>query len=379
MQKKRSSACTAAWLWLLADKFFSQEYNRNRDHFMGGNPQEEPLAEETLKIVIPMAGLGTRLRPHTWSKPKQLMGLAGKTVLDHVIDTFSSLPKSQPIELINVVGYLGEQIEAYMGENYPNLHCHYVQQENPKGQSHAIYLARQYLSGPMLMVFADTLIETDLSFLPDESVDAIAWVKPVPDPRRFGVAEVGEDGWVKRLIEKPEDMDNNLAVVGFYYFKNSRDLIEAIEEQMKRDISLKGEYYLVDAVNILLAKGKKMRTQPVEIWLDAGTSESLLETNHYLLENGSGNCTDDCQRDSVVIVPPVFIHPTALLEKCVIGPYTSVGANCAVQNSIIRNSILEEEAQVTDMVLEDSLIGRRAQIQRRAARVNAGDQTTVNM
>jgi glucose-1-phosphate thymidylyltransferase len=346
---------------------------------MGENPQEEPLAEETLKIVIPMAGLGTRLRPHTWSKPKQLMGLAGKTVLDYVIDTFSSLPKSQPIELINVVGYLGEQIEAYLTENYPNLHCHYVQQENPKGQSHAIYLARQYLSGPMLMVFADTLIETDLSFLPDESVDAIAWVKPVPDPRRFGVAEVGEDGWVKRLIEKPEDMDNNLAVVGFYYFKNSRDLIEAIEEQMKRDISLKGEYYLVDAVNILLAKGKKMRTQPVEIWLDAGTSESLLETNHYLLENGSGNCTDDCQRDSVVIVPPVFIHPTAQLEKCVIGPYTSVGANCAVQNSIIRNSILEEEAQVIDMVLEDSLIGRRAQIQRRAARVNAGDQTTVNM
>jgi len=337
------------------------------------------LKEDNLKIVIPMGGLGKRLRPHTWSKPKQLIGLAGKTVLGHVLDSLSTLPDSLDVELINIVGYLGEQIEAYLRENYPHLHCHYVLQENPKGQSHAIYLARQYLSGPMMMVFADTLIETDLSFLPDEKADAVAWVKPVPDPRRFGVAEVGPDGWVKRLVEKPQDVTNNLAVVGCYYFKRSEDLVSAIQKQISRKVQLNGEYYLADAVNIMLQEGMQMRVQPVETWLDAGTSEALLETNHYLLANGRSNCTQSEVRDSVVVIPPVFIHPTAQLEQCVIGPYTSVGANCVVQRSVIRNSILEEEAQVSDVVLEDSLIGRRAQIQRLPARVNVGDQTTVMM
>ena len=335
--------------------------------------------DESLKIVIPMGGLGKRLRPHTWSKPKQLIGLAGKTVLGHVLDTFSSLPDSLNVELINIVGYLGEQIEAYLRENYPQLRCHYVLQENPKGQSHAIYLARQYLSGPMLMVFADTLIETDLSFLPDEPADAVAWVKPVPDPRRFGVAEVGSNGWVKRLVEKPQEVSNNLAVVGCYYFKRSEDLVAAIQKQINRKIQLNGEYYLADAVNIMLQEGTKMRVQPVETWLDAGTSEALLETNHYLLANGRDNCSEPEVRDSMVIIPPVFIHPSAQMNHCVIGPYTSVGANCVVKSSVIRNSILEEEAQVCDVVLENSLIGRRAQIQRLPARVNAGDQTTVMM
>lgn len=337
------------------------------------------MNEDALKVVIPMAGLGTRLRPHTWSKPKQLIGLAGKTVLGHVLDTFSTLPDSMDIELINIVGYLGDQIESYMNMYYPELDSHYIVQENPKGQSHAIFLAREYLKGPMLMVFADTLIETDLSFLSHETADAVAWVKPVPDPRRFGVAEVGEDGWVKRLTEKPVDTSNNLAVVGFYYFKHSEDLVAAIEEQIRQNVQLKGEFYLVDAINIMLGKGLKMRVQPVETWLDAGTSEALLETNHYLLENGRSNCIEPEVRQDVVIIPPVFIHPSARLEQCVIGPHTSVGESCSVRSSIIRNSILEEEAQVTDVVLEDSLIGRRAQIQRRTARINAGDHTVLIM
>ena len=326
-----------------------------------------------------MAGLGTRLRPHTWSKPKQLIGLAGKTVLGHVLDTFSTLPKTQKLELVNIVGYLGDQIEGYMRDVYPDLESHFVVQENPKGQSHAIYLARDYLTGPMLMVFADTLIETDLSFLEHESADAVAWVKSVPDPRPYGVAVVGENGWVKNLIEKPKDLENNLAVVGFYYFKNSEALIAAIEEQIRQNVQLKGEFYLVDAINIMLKDGLKMRVEQVETWLDAGTSEALLETNHYLLDNGRGNYVEPEARDSVVIIPPVFIHPSAHLEQCVIGPHTSVGANCFVHSSIIRNSILEEEAQVRDVVLEDSLIGRRAMIQRRSARINAGDHTTLSM
>lgn len=332
---------------------------------------------ETMKIVIPMAGLGTRLRPHTWSKPKQLISVAGKAVLDHVLNTLTTLPHPEDIELVNIVGYLGEQIEAHIREHYPQMKSHYIVQEDPRGQSHAIHLAREHLHGPMLVVFADTLIETDLSFLAQEPAEAIAWVKAVPDPRRFGVAELGKNDWVVRLIEKPQEMDNNLAVVGFYYFQRAEDLVSAIEEQMRRNLQLKGEFFLADAVNIMLERGLRMRIEKVETWLDAGTSEALLETNRYLLDNGRSNSAEAIQRKDVVIIPPVFIHPTAEVSNSVIGPHVSLGACCRVERSILRDSILEDEAQVTDVILENSLIGRRAHIQRRAGVVNAGDQTVV--
>jgi len=331
----------------------------------------------TLKVVIPMAGLGTRLRPHTWSKPKQLVSVAGKAALDHVLDTLNSLPEDVDIELVNIVGYLGEQIEAYIRAHYPKMKSHFVVQENPRGQSHAIWLAREYLHGPMMVVFADTLIETDLSSLPKETAQAVVWVKPVPDPRRFGVAEIDPNGWVKRLIEKPKDMSNNLAVVGFYYFQEAEVLLEAIEEQMRRDTQLKGEYYLADAVNIMLERDLKMRTQKVDIWLDAGTPEALLETNRYLLANGLDNSAEAAERKGLVVLPPVFIHPTAEVTDSILGPNVSLGAGCKVDSSIIRDSILEDEAQATGVILERSLVGRRAQLSRRFGVVNAGDHTTV--
>jgi len=337
------------------------------------------LVNQTLKIVIPMAGLGTRLRPHTWSKPKQLISVAGKAVLEHVLDTFASVPNPQQIELVNIVGYLGEQIEAHLRENYPHLKAHYVTQDDPRGQSHAIWLARQYLHGPMLMVFADTLIETDLSFLAHETAEAIAWVKPVPDPRRFGVAELGSDGWVRRLIEKPADTSNNLAVVGFYYFQSSEALLEAIEEQMRRNIQLKGEYFLADAVNIMLERGLKMRVEKVDVWLDAGTPEALLQTNQYLLDHRRDNSSQASNRPGLVVIPPVFLHPSAVIQNSVVGPHASIGADCRVESSIIRNSILEDGSHVTDVILESSLIGRKAVIQRRPGVINAGDHTVLTL
>jgi glucose-1-phosphate thymidylyltransferase len=337
------------------------------------------MTNNTLKVVIPMAGLGTRLRPHTWSKPKQLVSVAGKAVLDHVIDTLGTLPSSMDIELVNIVGYLGEQIEDYIQEHYPDMKSHYVVQENPRGQSHAVQLAREYLHGPMLIVFADTLIETDLSFLLEEQAEAVAWVKQVPDPRRFGVAVVGEDGWVTQLIEKPAEMDNNLAVVGFYFFKQAEDLLKAIDEQMARDLKLKGEFFLADAINIMLENKLKMRTQKVDVWLDAGTPEAILETNRYLLEHGLDNSAKIEICNGVVINPPVFIHPSAQVSGSIIGPHVSLGAGCTVENSIIRDSILEDEAQASGVILEASLVGRRAQLRRRAGTINAGDNTVVTL
>lgn len=174
----------------------------------------------TLKIVIPMAGWGTRMRPHTWSKPKPLVSVAGKTSLEHLMDMFNSLPASMDVEYIFIVGpFLGEmQIPPFISQNYPNIKARYVVQTEMKGQSHALWLAREYLTGPMIMCFSDTLMETNFGFLSSEPADGVAWVMPVPDPRRFGVAELGADGWVRRFIEKPQSMENNLVVVGCYYF-----------------------------------------------------------------------------------------------------------------------------------------------------------------
>ncbi len=335
------------------------------------------MTGETLKIVIPMAGLGTRLRPHTWSRPKQLVSVAGKAVLGHVLDMLETLPDPEMIELIFIIGYLGDQMAPYMERYYPEKKVHYVVQENPKGQSHAIYMAREFLSGPMLMVFADTLIEADLGILGQEEAQAVAWVKPVPDPRRFGVAEVGPDGYARRLVEKPDNMDNNLAVVGFYYFEDSQTVLAAIEEQMRRDVQLKGEYFLADAINIMLEEGLRMRAERVDVWLDAGTPEALLETNRYLLEHGRENSAQVAERAGVTVIPPVFVDPTAEIHHSVLGPHVAVGPGCRLEGSVIRNSILEEGVQVSGAVVEASLLGNRVRVTGRPSIINAGDDSVV--
>ncbi|MBS1249710.1 MAG: Bifunctional protein GlmU [Chloroflexi bacterium] len=335
---------------------------------------------QKIKIVIPMAGFGTRLRPQTWSRPKQLIRLADNNVLGHVLDMFVTLPDPKNVEFVFIIGYLGEKIKEYMAKEHPEFKVHYIVQEEMRGQSHALYLAREHLTGPMLMVFADTLIETDLSFLTDEELDIVAWVKAVPDPRRFGVAEVNEDGQVTRLIEKPKSMDNNLAVVGFYYFKEGKLLVEAIEEQIRRDIQLKSEYFLADAINIMLEDEEtKMGTEKVDVWLDAGTPEAVLETNRYLLEHGHENSSQVAERSSVRVTPPIYVHPQAEVKDSMLGPHVAIGAGCRVQGCVIQNTVIEEDSQVANLILQDTLIGQNAQVTGQAVTVNLGDNTKVEI
>ena len=339
---------------------------------------------ETFKIVIPMAGWGTRMRPHTFSKPKPLVSVAGKTTLEHLLDMFKTMPDPANLEYVFIISpFLGElHIPAFIEEKYPDIKAHFVVQHEMKGQSHAMWLAREYLHGPMQMVFSDTLIETDFSFLAHETADSVAWVMPVPDPRRFGVAVLGGDGYVKHFIEKPQTIENNLVIAGCYYFKEGKELIAAIEEQFKRNMTLKNEFFLADAMSIMIERGTKIRTHQISTWLDTGTIDATLETNKILLERGAANVTQDENRGTVRILAPSFVHPSAEVSEAVIGPHASIGANCKVSQAVIRESIIEEGTEIKRSALTNSLIGRNCYVEGQPNKeepmsLNIGDNSSV--
>ncbi len=327
-----------------------------------------------MKVVIPLAGFGTRLRPLTYSRPKPLVNVAGKPILGHLLDKLRVLPVD---EYIFITGYLGDQIEAYVRQNYGDKPSRYFVQEELNGQSPAIYLAREALEGPTIILFVDTIFEGDISFLADTDADAVAFVKEVEDPRRFGVVAVDGDGIVRHFYEKPDSVENRLAVIGMYYFRDAASLLSAIQTQIDEQRKTRGEYFLTDAFQIMVDRGTKFRIAEVGEWLDAGTSEAVLDTNRLLLERGRDNSAGGTMEE-FVIIPPVYIHPTARITNSVIGPYVSLGANCQIENCIIRDSIVDADTQIANILLSHSLIGQDVTIEGAFRSVNVGDTTSIH-
>ncbi len=329
-----------------------------------------------MKLVIPLAGFGTRMRPHTYSKPKPLINVAGKPVLAHILDGLSGLDIE---EAIFIVGYLGEQIEAFVEENYDFPVTRYVEQKELKGQAHALWLAREYLTGPILIIFVDTIFETDLSVLENPQADGIAFVKEVEDPRRFGVAIVGGNGYVERFVEKPEGMEHRLAVIGVYYLKRGEDLLSAIEELMAKNIQTKGEFYLADALQIMVDRGARFVTHVVDVWEDCGKPDAVLKTNRYLLGAHYDNSAEAGKRvENSILVPPVYVAPTAKVIGSVIGPFATISDGATVRDSVIRDSIVDSGAIVEQAMLSRSLIGQNALVRSRFRRLNVGDFSQVD-
>ncbi len=323
-----------------------------------------------MNVILPTAGLGTRLRPHTYSKPKPLVSVAGKPVLGHILDHLSGLDLDK---LVFIVGYLGEQIERYVREEY-DLPVEFVVQQELKGQADAVLLARGLVSGPTLILFVDTLVEADLTKLARIDADGVMYVKEVDDPRRFGVVKI-EDGRVTRLIEKPATMDNKLAIVGLYYLREIEQLFSAIDELMERNIQTQGEFYLADALQLMIDRGACIVAEQVEVWEDCGKPETVLQTNRYLLDKG---LTHEVPAQNSILIPPVHIDDGATIENSVIGPYVSIGTSSVVRNSIIRNSIINGGAELDTVTLEESLIGDDAEVSGDFRRLNVGDASQVS-
>jgi len=326
----------------------------------------------SMKAIIPVAGIGTRLRPHTHTIPKALVPVAGKPIVGHILEELAPLGVK---EIVLVTGYMGDRVKDYVAESFPDLDVCCVDQEERLGLGHAIYLTKECVEdGPVLIVLGDTVVTADYSAFVGGGRTLIG-VKEVDDPQRFGVVEVRE-GRVKGLVEKPDVPPSNLAIVGLYYIANSPLLFECLTEIVEKDIRTKGEYQLTDALKLMLERGENMGVYPVDGWHDCGRPETLLETNRVLLERSGGNGKGI---DGSIILPPVSIDRTAVIENSVVGPYVSVAAGATIRDSVVRDSILSSGAVVEMSLLNRSLIGEGAVVRGHFQRLNVGDSSEIEM
>ena len=322
-------------------------------------------------LLIPAAGKGKRLRPQTYVLPKPLIKVAGKPIIAHVIDRVP-LEKIEKILLIispndNSNG-LVEFVSSYVG----NKEVKGIIQDKPLGLAHAIYQAKDYIDSDLLIVLSDTIFEGKFNF----NSNFIA-VKKIENPRRFGVISIGEDGYIKDMVEKPEVPPSNYAIIGVYYIKDSEKLFHSIEEIIEKDIKTKDEYQLTDALRLMLKKGVKIKPFEVSLWLDTGKPEALLEANKILLKKQMTKRVPQRLKDCLII-PPVYMDEKEIeLENCIIGPYVSLGKSVKVKSSIISNSIIDDGAVIENCILENSIIGKEATLKREKTHINISAHSQI--
>lgn len=330
-----------------------------------------PAELQSTWAVVPVAGTGSRLRPHTHTRPKPLLHVAGQPIIGHILDHIADLGIER---IVLVIGYMGDQIVEYVASRHTFSVVESVVQQERLGLGHAILLTREVVGDdPMLVVYGDAIFDADLRPALASRADATLGVLRVDDPRRFGVV-VEEEGLVSRLVEKPEEFVSDRAIVGVNYVRASGKLFECLDRLVREDRRTRGEYQLTDALQLMVEGGSKLTTFPVRAWFDCGTLESLLVTNRRLLE---GAPVPSHGHDTV-IVPPVHIDPSARVRCSVLGPYVSVGEGAHLDRVVAANTIVGAGALVSDVLLEDTLIGYQATVKGRPSRLNVGDLSEVN-
>jgi glucose-1-phosphate thymidylyltransferase len=329
-----------------------------------------------MKAIIPVAGAGTKLRPHTYTQPKALIPLAGKTILSIIIDQLVDAGIS---EFVFVVGYLGEKIQHYVEKKYPTLTCHFVQQNSREGTGHAILLTHEVVGNDeILIVLGDTIVETDLKEIIAAPVSQLC-VKKVDDPRNFGVAEVLDNGSISRVVEKPQIPKSNLALVGVYKIRETEQLYRCLEDNYQRQVKSHDEFQLTDALECMIQHGVKFNAFKVANWFDCGRKDTLLDTNATLLKKYKAANNPVLPYENTIIIPPVSIGEGCNIKNSIIGPNVAIGDNTVVSYSIVKDSIIGSFSNLYEVVLKSSLIGSDANIRGLSQSLNIGDNTEIDL
>ncbi|MFN5223378.1 MAG: sugar nucleotidyltransferase [Bacteroidota bacterium] len=328
-----------------------------------------------MKTVIPVAGIGTKLRPHTHTQPKALVPVAGKPILAHIVD---SLIEAGQRDFVFIIGYLGDKIESFITERYPSIRATFVVQEPREGTGQALWLARDEVDSEeqMLVVLGDTIVDFDVESVIRSGCHGVG-VKKVDDPRNFGVAEINEEGMVTRLHEKPNIPKSNMALVGVYYFHRAGDIMETLDAIIGAGERMRDEYNLTDALSRMVSKGAKVRAFQVGNWYDCGNKNSLLETNAVLLKRTVPS-PQGFAFNNTIIIPPVSIAPGCDISNSIIGPNVSIGERTIIKSSIISDSIIGSFSQLETAVLNQSVVGSDSYLKGLSQSLNIGDSTEID-
>jgi glucose-1-phosphate thymidylyltransferase len=324
-----------------------------------------------VKVIIPLAGKGTRLRPHTHVTPKPLLKVAGKPVMAYILDDLERLGGVE--EIIYITGHLKERVEEFARANY-SFRSVFVEQKVQNGTATAVELARPYVDQPVLIIFVDTIFDADLSIVNTTDADGIIWVKEVEDYGRFGVVVADADGNMTRIVEKPSTPISRRANIGLYYIRNWRLLYEGIDHVMGQPPN-KGEYFLTDAFQYMIERGARIRVIDVEGWYDAGKLDTLLETNRVMLERGRAR--SPAHADGNTITEPVYVEDGVVLSHSRVGPNVSIGAGTVVERSELRDTVVGEKAKIVQSVLANSMVGDEAVVEGVRGELTVGAHSEV--
>jgi glucose-1-phosphate thymidylyltransferase len=335
--------------------------------------RERAHRDDIMNVIIPMAGKGTRLRPHTHVTPKPMLRVAGKPVMQYILDDLRKLGGID--EVVYITGHLKEKVEAYAREALP-VKSVFLEQKVQDGTAGAVALARAYVDQPVLIIFVDTIFDTDLSVINTTDADGIIWTKEVEDYQRFGVVVTDSDGFMTRIIEKPKDPISKRANIGLYYIRNWKLLFEGIDHVLSQPQN-KGEWYLTDAFQYMIDKGAKIKVIDVEGWYDAGKLDTLLDTNRVVLERGRAR--RPAEAPGCTIVDPVYVEDGVTLENSTIGPNVSISAGAIVRNSELRDTIVGARSTILSSRINDSLIGDDVALEGVNGAVTIGDHSEVRV
>lgn len=333
-----------------------------------------------MRIIVPMAGMGKRMRPHTLTVPKPLLPVAGKPIVQRLVEDIAKVCNEPVEEVAFIIGpTFGKDVEKMLVDVAGSMGAKgsIWYQEEALGTAHAIMCAAPVITGKVVVAFADTLFKAD--FKMDTSAEGIIWVQKIDDPRAFGVVKLNDEGHITDFVEKPQTFVSDLAIIGIYYFRDGDFLKSELQYLLDNDIRDKGEYQLTNALENMKNKGVKFAPGKVTEWLDCGNKDATVYTNQRVLEFNRGNAAlvGKHQNENSIIIPPCYIGDGVIVKNAVIGPYVSLGNNTVVENCVIENSIVQTNTKLSNAVITNAMIGNYAAYCGKAADLSIGDYNTI--